>query len=254
MTLRIRPGDVFAAEVSRVNDITDAPVKVPDHIKLVTAWVDLPRQIVPYCIRVSCNTEKLGTVPKPGDVVTVTFREPPPFPYSRPEPMVKGRFYITGISKKECAMFRKSASEPSRDRVSIYIGPKYLQHNKFYAVLEKAFGISECDARAMYRKSDGFHVVCRPSQFARFMIFRNEAGVQNGFMDLQPKLFVPEPDRDPFEELAHVAGVDEDAARSVAEALGFTCRSVMNYLKDSGRGGSCRVQTVDVSKNRYCPD
>jgi hypothetical protein len=36
-------------------------------------------------------------------------------------------------------------------------------------------------------------IVCRPSQFARFLIYRNELGGQNMFKELEPRLFVPEP-------------------------------------------------------------
>jgi hypothetical protein len=35
-------------------------------------------------------------------------------------------------------------------------------------------------------------VVCRPSQFARFMIYRNDFGGKNSFKELSPVLFTPE--------------------------------------------------------------
>lgn len=41
-------------------------------------------------------------------------------------------------------------------------------------------------------------VVCRPSQFARFMIYRNDNGGKNSFKELKPELFTPEP---PVEEV-----------------------------------------------------
>jgi len=34
--------------------------------------------------------------------------------------------------------------------------------------------------------------ICRPSQFARFLIARNDAGLPNGFKELSPELFVPQ--------------------------------------------------------------
>jgi hypothetical protein len=36
-------------------------------------------------------------------------------------------------------------------------------------------------------------IVCRPSQFARFLIYRNEAGGRNLFKELKPELFTPQP-------------------------------------------------------------
>ena len=42
--------------------------------------------------------------------------------------------------------------------------------------------------------------VCRPSQFARFLIMRNEAGMKNGFKELYPKLIeAPKPIRSPID-------------------------------------------------------
>jgi hypothetical protein len=38
-------------------------------------------------------------------------------------------------------------------------------------------------------------VVCRPSQFARFLIYRNDNGGKNSFKELKPELFVPEPNK-----------------------------------------------------------
>jgi hypothetical protein len=35
-------------------------------------------------------------------------------------------------------------------------------------------------------------IICRPSQFARFLIFRNELGGRNSFKELNPVLFTPE--------------------------------------------------------------
>lgn len=40
-------------------------------------------------------------------------------------------------------------------------------------------------------------VTCRPSQFARFLILRNLAGLQNNFRDLEPKLLRPTPPAPP---------------------------------------------------------
>lgn len=39
---------------------------------------------------------------------------------------------------------------------------------------------------------DRIHFVCRPSQFARFVIARNDAGLCNRFKEIEPGLFTPE--------------------------------------------------------------
>lgn len=53
-----------------------------------------------------------------------------------------------------------------------------------------SFGMSSYDYRKMTRNHpDGWSVVCRPSQFARFLIFRNQLGMRNGFKELNPVLF-----------------------------------------------------------------
>jgi len=39
-------------------------------------------------------------------------------------------------------------------------------------------------------------VVCRPSQFARFLIYRNDNGGKNSFKELRAELFTPEPTPD----------------------------------------------------------
>ena len=42
-------------------------------------------------------------------------------------------------------------------------------------------------------------VICRPSQFARFLIFRNDNGGKNSFKELKPELFTPESSNQPID-------------------------------------------------------
>lgn len=57
--------------------------------------------------------------------------------------------------------------------------------------LNKALDNSQCSPRHM-EWADRIHFICRPSQFARFVIARNDAGLCNAFKEIQPELFTPE--------------------------------------------------------------
>ncbi len=95
----------------------------------------------------------------------------------------------------------------SRDRVEFKLRDRYFQ--KRYSgyhrggggmersicqkVLLLAFGIpmDESDS-LMDLHPTGFKIRCRPSQFARFIVYRNEIGeCINGVKDLNPKLVTP---------------------------------------------------------------
>lgn len=78
----------------------------------------------------------------------------------------------------------------SRDRVRFSLQPYGSDQptkNAFY----KAFG-APFPSRPM---GDIIIVVCRPSQFARFMIYRNDFGGKNSFKELAPVLFTPEQEK-----------------------------------------------------------
>lgn len=80
----------------------------------------------------------------------------------------------------------------SRDRV-IFLLPEVYFRSEMYPVMRKGLGFSADDvstARNVMRDSavGGIMVVCRPSQFARFIILRNDAGMRNGFKELKTRL------------------------------------------------------------------
>jgi hypothetical protein len=87
----------------------------------------------------------------------------------------------------------------SYDRVKFRIpGRSSGDSSKHYlpalAALRAAFGMDERTYRS--KSGSGYRdveIICRPSQFARFMIKRNDAGGSNGFRELKPELFQPEP-------------------------------------------------------------
>lgn len=134
----------------------------------------------------------------------------------------------------------------SNDRVRFWIDYRYFQQRGMYDVLKKAFDLSEHRARkAQTGPYEGFWIVCRPSQFARFMIYRNEAGIKNGFMDLKADLFVPEKPNY-YTMLADIAGITHDQAKRVALALCFSGGDDIGQrlARDHGKAAE-----VDVSQN-----
>ena len=121
-------------------------------------------------------------------------------------------------------------------------------------VLWKAFGMSERTSDGlMCENFQGFWIICRPSQFARFIIYRAETGEGiNGIKDLQPELFVPEPKRDAYDLLSEAAGLGSQGfrmAKSVAGALGLTEDDIRDKLCFDSRAAEPVV--FDVSKNPF---
>lgn len=143
----------------------------------------------------------------------------------------------------------------SYDRVRFFLSDCYYnsgcKRDAMRAVLNKAFGLS-CDHSAQYMASTygGFYIICRPSQFARFMVYRNEAGQKNGFMDLQVKLFTPEPPKDVYTLLAEKAGITRDQAKRATHALCFSGRS---EVEERMGDNACNDEPseIDVSMNKH---
>jgi hypothetical protein len=78
----------------------------------------------------------------------------------------------------------------SKDRVRFTI-PAYSMTSRgdgYRALLSEVFGHSFA---GQFIQHEDITIICRPSQFARFLIKRNEMGMQNGFKELKPELFTP---------------------------------------------------------------
>lgn len=85
----------------------------------------------------------------------------------------------------------------SKDRVRFKISGSKLfsssKENRGYVQLcREIFGL-ELPCGSGHLVTDQITIICRPSQFARFLIRRNERGLQNSFQELKPELFKPEP-------------------------------------------------------------
>lgn len=147
------------------------------------------------------------------------------------------------INVQDVDEFRRyQAMTMSKDRVRFFIGEKYFGH-KLIKVLQQSFNISKGESSHLMQEP-GFWVFCRPSQFARFMIYRNEAGIQNGFMDLRAELVTPEKP-DAYMELADITGISREDVKKVVHAIGYTNDILRGKLK-SLRPAS---PAIDVSRN-----
>ena len=79
----------------------------------------------------------------------------------------------------------------SHDRVRFVIPARRLVSAKFATVIKATLGI-ELPVGA---SDEAIVIVCRPSQFGRFIVQRNKAGLQNSVKELKPDLFIPEAPR-----------------------------------------------------------
>ena len=130
----------------------------------------------------------------------------------------------------------------SKDRIKFWLGYTYLQNHRIYGVLEQAFSMPRDETELRHRSnSEGFWIICRPSQFARFMFYRNQAGLKNGFLDLKTELFVPKcPGTDLYDQVAEATGVARCDVKTVLLAFSFS----RGDLKERYRG---RSNEIDVS-------
>jgi hypothetical protein len=76
----------------------------------------------------------------------------------------------------------------SRDRVRFTIDT--FTDDATRKAFQSAFGVPLVPKLGPYTH---LTVVCRPSQFARFLIHRNDNGGRNSFKELAPTLFTPQP-------------------------------------------------------------
>jgi len=86
-----------------------------------------------------------------------------------------------------------SASTMSRDRVHFTIPANYLHKTNIQLCIEETLGLRNASMlKAMARNDEDLHIICRPSQFARFIILRHvKYGEPNNMACLGMKLVVP---------------------------------------------------------------
>ncbi len=68
---------------------------------------------------------------------------------------------------------------------------------------------------------NGVFIVCRPSQFSRYLVGRNDAGLTNGFKELEPKLIEDHKPAPAYDDtlghIAKIAGISRESVKKVAE-------------------------------------
>ncbi len=133
----------------------------------------------------------------------------------------------------------------SKDRVRFTLASRYFQGHTSpngmlketcKTVLLKVFGMTHRESEnLMFNQTHGFDIICRPSQFARFIILRHEMGnCINGIRDLEPKLIeVP----DMYAEIADATGVDREAVRRVLNEVGYKGKRELGPIDVSNRHG-----------------
>lgn len=149
------------------------------------------------------------------------------------------------------------SSTMSHDRVRFFISDSYYGNTRnkdaLRCTLEKAFGMGMGmghSDNAMTGHYGGFYIICRPSQFARFLIFRDAAGLKNGFKDLGANLYVPGPPQFPSDRVSKKTGVPVDLVMRVLRILNMSQCDVEAAMAQ----GSCDNPTeIDVSRNKYDP-
>ncbi len=110
-------------------------------------------------------------------------------------------------------------------------------------IFRKAFDICTTDGRHLTNNNEqGFEIVCRPDQFARFIVLRYQAGeCVNGIKDLTPKFFRgPIDPPDVYDEVVEQFNVPRNVAVGIARKLGY-------YFKDDSHCVKPKPHVVDVS-------
>jgi hypothetical protein len=113
-------------------------------------------------------------------------------------------------------------------------------------VLKRAFNMSFSESRMLMAKNsyNGFQIVCRPSQFARFIVYRFDTDeCINGIKDLAPELFTPTTVYD------DVAGVINLRGRDFSSDLsGEEVREIVLLFEKLAKSRDLDdIESVDVS-------
>ena len=87
----------------------------------------------------------------------------------------------------------------SKDRILFEIPWKMLYNGKLNKLLDSVFQISPENAQACYTVQKNMQITCRPSQFGRFVVLRNAAGLKNNFKDLNTELIQVKQEREPIQ-------------------------------------------------------
>lgn len=95
----------------------------------------------------------------------------------------------------------------SKDRVKFRLSDTLSQKDANVIAAARAFNISPDAAEHLFNVTGT--IVCRPSQFARFLIYRSEMVKGNRFHQLNAELFTPAPARNEV-DVSRNPRADED--------------------------------------------
>ena len=82
----------------------------------------------------------------------------------------------------------------SNDQVKFKLSQNMYEYSsskrkKMQKILQAAFDMNFRESNDLFSNACGeFYLICRPSQFARFLIYRNDEGLQNAFKELEAVL------------------------------------------------------------------
>ncbi len=86
----------------------------------------------------------------------------------------------------------------SRDRVHFTIPANLLMKRSIRECIEETLGITSAQCAALANTDQDLHIICRPSQFARFVVLRHvKYNEPNNMACLNMKLVIPEIQADP---------------------------------------------------------
>ena len=152
----------------------------------------------------------------------------------------------------------------SKDRIEFVLPSRYYYYAKGFShssstlangmsdsncakVLEKSFGLGRYRSHQLFKQNpDHFRIICRPSQFARFIVYRNEFGdCVNGIKDLNPKI-IAKPNM--FSDLERATGVPARDVELVLQAyMDHKAQKVFGNIEEIER--SYPNTCIDVSDN-----
>ena len=120
----------------------------------------------------------------------------------------------------------------SRDRVTFFLPKRYYQTGQrasngfslstMQRILLRSFGMQHGESyKLMNANPRGFTITCRPSQFARFIVYRCDVdeGI-NGIRDLTPEIHA-ERSTDIYTIVAKAQLVSRETVKMIGDALGF---------------------------------
>lgn len=242
---RILPDHKYRAVVCYISTVSGRDIKLANVIKLRCNIFSADADEPPLSVKVYWNRRNHGDgIPARGDTILIEAYQ------GRYQGPLKFKPLPGASVTKECTTLEDEpmATSTSKNRIRFFIGERYFKTPSarimIGAVLARAFGISAM-AMDTWLRGEGVWITCRLSQFTRFMIYRNEKGITNGFMDLHAELIPVKTFKDFYTRLADITGVDREAIKEVIHALNFSVPELETQIsKAEGR----RVTTeLDVS-------